>query len=408
MNEEKIEKVESGFNPLQIFPSGFVADYFKYAEPLTDAPMQFHIPAALCTLSTVVGRNVFLQLGDKRLYPNFWCLVLGKSSVPRKTTSIQPGLNLLYELNHNLVLPNDFSIEALLEHLSHQPQGILAFSEFSVLLEMCQRSYMAGLKGLLTDLYDCRPRFTRKLKSGEYTIENGFLSLIGASTIDWLINGLREGDIRGGFMARFLYFVASKKTKSIPIPPKPDLELRTNLIEELRAVSVIQGEMKYSPEAEECYKTWYLEHEKGLGWELQSDLLSSFFSRLPDYCWKIAMLYSISVERELTISGGAVCKAIALTEYVKGGIKHLIEEEFEFSEEGRNKKKVFRFISHYFETRKTPIDHSTLLRNSHLPAKKLREATEALVAEGKLLPPNGDGRYWLAELAEIRRGDANG
>ena len=286
-------KAQNGKQEIQVtslFPSGFVADYFKYAEPLTDAPPQFHIPAALCTLSTVVGRNVYLQLGDKRLYPNVWALVLGKSSVSRKTTAIQPGLNLLYELNHSLVLPNDFSIEALLEHLSQQPQGLLFFSEFSVLLEMCQRSYMAGLKGLLTDLYDCRPRFTRKLKSGEYTIENGFLSMIGASTIDWLINSLREGDIRGGFMARFLYFVASEKTKSLAIPPKPDLNLRMSLIDELKAISAIRGEMEISPEARPAFEAWYLEHEKALGWELQSDLLSSFFSRLPDYCWKVAII----------------------------------------------------------------------------------------------------------------------
>lgn len=107
---------------------------------------------------------------------------------------------------------------------------------------------MAGLKGLLTDLYDCPPRFTRKLKKGEFVIENGFLSLIGASTIDWLINGLREGDIRGGFLGRFLYFIASKKMKSLPIPPKPDDLLRANLLDELKTLEAIKGEMEISPE----------------------------------------------------------------------------------------------------------------------------------------------------------------
>ena len=114
------------------------------------------------------------------------------------------------------------------------------------------------------------------------------------------------------------------------------------------------------------------------------------------------------MEQNLVISGKAISRAVALTEYVKSGIRHLVQEELEFSEEGRNKKNILRLIGRYFETRNTPINHSTLLRNSHLPAKKLREATEALAAEGKLLPPNGDGRYWPTELAEVRNRCANG
>ncbi len=381
-----------GIKLTNLFQSGFLAEYFSYAEPLTDAPTQFHIPIALCTLSTVVGNNIFLQIGDKRLYPNIWALILAPSSTHRKSSSIQIGLNLIRQVDRSLVLPNEFSIESFLEHLALQSQGILSYSEFSSLLEVCQRSYMIGLKSILADLYDCRPWFTRKLKKSEFTIENGCLSLIGASTIDWLIEGLREGDIRGGFMARFLYFPSSEKTKSLPIPPKADELQKQELVRNLVELRQIKGEMELSKEARACFEDWYVQNEKDLVGEVRSDLLSSFFNRLPDYCWKIAMLYTVLVHGDLTISGEAVSRAIALIEYLKSSIRRLVDEEFEFTEEGRNKKKLYRIIKDH-ASRNFPIDHSTLLRNSHIPARKFKEAINTLYEEGKLLPSNGDGRY---------------
>ena len=388
---------------LNMFPQGFIHDYFAYAEPLTDAPAQFHIPTALTVLSTALGNNVYLQLGDKRLYPNIWSLIIAPSSTHRKSSALQIGLNLIRQLDKKLVYPNDFSIEAFLEILSTQPQGVLAYSEFSVLLEMAQRSYLSGLKEILTDLYDCRPWLTRKLKTQEYTIENGCLSLIGATTVDWLIDRMKEGDIRGGFLARFLYFPASKKTKSLPIPPKADVAKRQALVQELEGIrEAFKGEMEISPEARDVYEHWYLENEKSLDGELRSDLLSSFFNRLPDYCWKLAMLYAVSVDKKYTISGEAVSRAIALTEYLKTSIKNLVEEDFEFTKEGKNKKKLHKLLEKHSVAGKLGVDHSALLRNSHLSARDFREAIEALVQEGKILPLNGDGRYWLAELATVR------
>ncbi|NCU27997.1 DUF3987 domain-containing protein, partial [Candidatus Nomurabacteria bacterium] len=316
-------------DPLNIFPEGFIRNYFNYAEPLTDAPSQFHIPTALIALSTAIGNNVYLPLGDKKLFPNIWALIIAPSSTHRKSSALQIGLNLIRQLDKKLVYPSEFSQEAFFELLSTQPQGVLAYSEFSVLLEMSQRSYLVGIKETLTDLYDCRPWISKKLKAQEYTIVDGCLSLIGASTVDWLIGQMKEGDIRGGFLARFLYFPASKKTKSLPIPPKADPAKREALVRELEGIrEAFKGEMEISPEARACYEEWYLGSEKALDGEIRSDLLSSFFNRLPDYCWKIAMLYTVSVEKKLTISGVAVSRAIALTEYLKSSIKQLVEEKF--------------------------------------------------------------------------------
>lgn len=390
------------------FPRGFIKKYFEYAEPLTDAPPQFHIPTALTVLSTAVGNKVYLQLGDKRLYPNIWALILAPSSTHRKTSSMEMGLNLIRGLDPKLLMPNDFSLEALLEHLTTQPQGIMSYSEFSILLEMCNRTYLAGLKEILTDLYDCRPLFTRKLKTAEFTIQNPCLSLIGASTTEWLVNKMSEGDIRGGFMARFLYFPAARKVKSLPIPPKVDEKQKLQLIEELRSLQAFTGEMAYSDEARVIYEEWYRKNEKSVENEIRSDLLSSFFNRLPDYCWKLAMLYAISVEGTMTISGKAMSDMIALTEYMKHSIRGLVGE-FEFSEEGQNKKKVLKIVRNYQENRKEMMPYSLLLQHSHLKAQKLKEALSALVDEKQIVWDREwhENQIGLTQFADVNNETAN-
>ncbi len=377
--------------------SGFIADYINYAEPLTDAPVEFHIATAICTLSTAMSNKIFLPLGDKRLYPNVWALVLAPSGTHRKSSSIQIGLNLIRDLDRKLLLPRDFSIEAFLEGLSENPTGILAFSEFAALLEMGQRSYMIGLRSILTDLYDCPPWFTRKLKGKEFTIENACFSLIGASTIDWLIESLKEGDVKGGFLARFLFFPSSRKTKILPIPPRADEYQKSLLVAELKKIQRFAGECSYSEGAKDVYDDWYRAHDAHMQREVQLELLSSFYNRIPDYLWKISMLISVSVEGTLTISAESVSKGVILVEYLKQSIKTLVEEEFEFSKEGRNKKKLFKMAKDYLEKHNRVINHSTLLRNSHMNAKELKEAANALVEEGRFMPPNGDTCYWPTE-----------
>lgn len=397
------------FQVNRFFPAGFVADYFKYAEPLTDAPPQFHLPVALCVFSTIIGNKVHLALGAQKLYPNIWALVLAPSSTHRKTSSLEMGLGLIRSFNPKRIMPNDFSTEAFLAHLAANPQGVMAFSEFSILLEICQRTYAGGLKELLTDLYDCRPSYIRKLSEKEYVINNPCLSLIGASTVEWLVNKINEGDIRGGFMARFLYFPASKKIKSLPIPPRANEQERDALIEALKGIeAAFEGEMTYSDEARAIYEEWYLENEKSIENEIRSDLLSSFFNRLPTYCWKLAMIYAISVERSMTISGEAMSAMIALTEYMKQNIRQLVGE-FEFTEEGQNKKKILRIVGNYQAKNKGMMPYSLLLQHSHLKAQKLKEALSALVDEKQIIwdKDYGENQVGLAPFATISMEAAN-
>ena len=91
----------------------FLDIYQHYAEEVTDASPDYHAFMGLVTLASVVGNRVFMPWGDTNIYPNMWVILIGKSTLDRKTTSINISKRLLFRFNHKLIYPNEFSYEKL-------------------------------------------------------------------------------------------------------------------------------------------------------------------------------------------------------------------------------------------------------------------------------------------------------
>ena len=64
---------------------GLFRHYVEWAEPVTDAPIDFHVAASLALAGTIAGRKISLDRGHGRLYPNIWALILAPSSFFRKS-----------------------------------------------------------------------------------------------------------------------------------------------------------------------------------------------------------------------------------------------------------------------------------------------------------------------------------
>jgi hypothetical protein len=363
------------FSPTGRYPTtGFLGDYLKYASPITDAPIEFHVATALSVLSIITGRNIFMQIGHKKLYPNIWLIILAQSGLMRKTTSQNIGKELIKNVNRDLIGANEFTREAIVQELADKPTLILMYSEISSLLTQLEREYNRGLKNMLTEIYDCLDHpYERKLKKETYIINNPYLCILGASTTEWLLGVLKEGDLRSGFLARFLYLFAHKKGGSKPLPPSPVLELKNKLIQNLKDISKIKEEMVFSPDARKLYEGWYKKIEYEIGNHAKKDILSSFYVRLIDYCIKIAMLYALN-DKVTYIEKRHFSMALLLIEYFKQNVEYCIESEFTFTWFEKQKKRVSDMIM-----RKPEIQYSDLLRNLRgIRARTLKEILENL------------------------------
>lgn len=120
----------------------FVETYKNYAMAMTDAPSKYQELMALSVIAAVLGRQVYLKNGVYNLYSNLFIVLLGKSTVMRKSACLNIAKHILRKFNNELILPNDFAPEGLFNLLPDKPAGVISWSEFgSFLINASTKSY---------------------------------------------------------------------------------------------------------------------------------------------------------------------------------------------------------------------------------------------------------------------------
>lgn len=363
--------------PQRNFNQGFV----DWCKTFTDAPEQYLQAVSYSTVASLLGRKVYLELGDSRLYPCLWLLILGRSSFLRKSTALRIGENMIRAVNEPMLLPSEWTKESLVALLRDRPQGAMFAYEFKTLLGFLQATYNVGAMSLLTELYDCPPSFTRRKgvdDPEEFRIEQPFISITGASTIDWLVAGTKRDDIASGFLARFLFVSAEKKEKSIAFQPKADQTERNRLVDQLRQSVNVSGEMYYAPDAKRHYEAWFARFE--LETAGVSDAFQAFFPRLASYAHKFAMIESVVNGHHPQITIGDARRATMLAENFAEEVRKLSEGDLGKSGFDKCKAVVLRIL----RDKGGSLDYSPLLRTSGLPAKVMKDTLQTLSEGGQI------------------------
>ncbi len=381
--------------PILQQPATFARAYSTWAESFTDAPPQFHRMVSYWVLSTLLGRRVYLHLGDDWLFPNLWLVVLAPSSFYRKSTALSIGAKMVNAVRPDTILPSEFSQECLVALMQQQAHGALVAYEFRTLLALMLKDYNSGLQSLLTELYDSPPEYCRKTGTKEikeYRVEKPYLTILGASTVDWLLQSVQGGDISGGFLARFLFVSADTKTKTLAFQPPADQAEKARLIETVKKITAVSGSgrMDYALDARREYERWYAEFCRKS--ESAPEAVRAFFPRLTAYAHKFGMLEAVQRGHYPTISLEDCKTACMISESFAAEIRRLGAESLGKSKFDGIKLRVLKAV------RKEPgIDHSRLLRNLSLSAKVFKDTAETLRQSGEI--EVREGCYYPLEAA---------
>jgi hypothetical protein len=374
-------------------PTGTLRLYEDYHLPTTDAPREYNIACGLAVHAALIGNNLHLPFGGQALRLNLWSLILGPSSDFRKSTTISQGrrtIRRLYDGQTDAapLLPDEFSREALLKRLADRPQGLLTYSEFSGALATFARDYMSGTKETLADLYDGPATYERTIGAQTFTIRDACVSILAASQTEWFLEKLKAGDVRGGFLARFMFWPAFVKKYTLALPPEPDARIGSALVAGLNEVRQVKGAVELPADVRRAYERWLLSHEKELrGIERVADL-SPFWCRLSVTTLKLAAILQVAHNRERAVTRDSLDRAIGLTEYLKASLRYLFAEEFAFSKPMQDRQRVLRYIRDHAGCKRRDI-----LRNCNLILKDLWPVIGSLKEEGRIT--EGDGEtYW--------------
>lgn len=352
----------------------FITNYIQYAKTQTDAPEIYHELVGLTLLATILNGSV--RRG--RIKPNIYGVLVGKSTIMRKSESINVAIRILYKFNRSLVIPNDFTPEGLTKKLSENSKGLIHWSEFGQFLSSSGKSYMAGIKEMITDIFDCPDERRRMLRTGEIIIKSPYVNIITGTTEKWL--KVDRNDLMGGFLGRFIFIHAKLDEKDIrySLPPDENVEGENRILNTLAELAMLNLEMVFTKEAEDIYSEFEKKLEDEVATLADEKGESSFLGRLAIYGIKLSILYQVSQNPRKEIEVAAINRAINFVERAKKNILYLLENQLGDSEFENNKKRVLAMIRKH-----SPIERSRLMQNvNNISKDYLDKILDTLIDSG--------------------------
>ena len=310
-------RVEEGAFATHMPRRGFIYEYLKYTK-ISEAPGSYHFWNAMAVLSATLQRRLWVAKGIHRIYPNIYVVLVAPSGKCRKTESIRIGVDIAQRIDSINVIADKTTTEALLEALMDGPldvepndidaiiggtpkgakmnvdsTALIRSTEMSTFLN--KATYSSGMITLLTDLFDCPDEFIYRTRNKKPVILNNVsITMIAATTSEWLATNLPEAAFEGGFMSRVIWVVKNWRDRVIPFEEAPDPKELTKLVKMLEYIERHHnGSVQFAPDAKAWYTRWY---EKNAMVSADSEKLSGFHERLPHTLIKVAMLLQAAEE----------------------------------------------------------------------------------------------------------------
>ena len=162
-----------------------LTQYIHYCGMLTDASPEYHEAAGLVMLSVLTaGMRVALAPFPDGLPTNLYVVLVGPSSVSRKSTAQGYAKAFMNNLRPNSLLGDRFSGEKAIAELAQRRVAVWMPDELGVMLQQMYQpgSYMRAVEDLLLSLYSGQKYTYSTLSGGETVIDGLDLSLLGAAT----------------------------------------------------------------------------------------------------------------------------------------------------------------------------------------------------------------------------------
>jgi len=364
----------------------FVQRFVEWAETETDAPREFLVAGALACLSAAVGRNIRL---NNRIYANLWLVLLGDSSVMRKSTAVSLA-RLVCEEAGVSTFPDRITPESFYETLSLHPQGLFALGELGGWLGSLSRSYAMGLKQDMAELYDCPAEFKRIRKDAkgrvrQFRINRPYITILSASTTEWFEEHISENDAGGGFLPRFHYVLGTPRD---PYPVPPELIIPESLVEYLKEIGKCNGEITLKDGTPEyrTYADWFAAFRAKLK-DAPRDLVP-FAVRLETSALKMAVLAEAERNPGGRLTGLSVDSILKGCSYADAFFQNArsVVEKLSYSSFERLCQKVYAYIKRY-----PGCTQRDILRSVCVPRAAFQDALGYLIEAEKVRSSRSKG-----------------
>jgi energy-coupling factor transporter ATP-binding protein EcfA2 len=315
-----------------LLPRGsWFREYLACYDETVESPRSFMLFSVMALMGTALGRKVWMDYDVHKIRPMLNVLLIGPSGIG-KSTSVKMTRELLSRIEVRYrpqFIEGGTTKEKLHSDLAENPHAIIFASELAAFFS--KETYKEGLIPYVTQLLDYEDQIElRTRKNGIEIIENPEVSIVGASTREWLQDMLPNSAVSGGFLARFLLLFENERAKRIPNPQLISRPARERLHARREALKDSFGKIMEAAfrngerpityadyDASDAYALWYRAYNSASG------LLAPFAARAGEMILRLCILNAIACGRYEITEEDVKC-SINLYEYTAAKLGTII------------------------------------------------------------------------------------
>lgn len=365
----------------------------------TEVPERFTLWCGIATLLAALERRVWIPQGIYTIFPNFYIVLLAASG-QKKSTAVNLAERMIRKMTHApTVVAQKITPEALIstliaeettddkQLLRQRMGGIVCADELVVFLD--KGSLDRGLGPMLTTLYDCKTLEYMTKMHGMQRLENGYLSLLGGSTIELIRTALPADAIGGGLTSRTIFVYEEFRPEPVAwVDYDPVLEQReADLVVYLDRLSQLEGPISLTPDAKAFYIKEYNTRRRGE--QRHEPFLANYENRWHAHWLKVSMAFMLNDAPQLLMERHHLYAAKVVLEESEQYLPRVMEL-LTSNDIGETNNAVYQFIIKH-----KSVDRYTLVRHlsTKMNADEVTKTINTLVESGQVvIDTNAQGK----------------
>lgn len=302
----------------RLLPSWLDA-YLAYTAE-SESPEEYHLWTGISAVAGALRRKVFFNMGYFILYPNMYIVLVGPAGRCKKSTAMRIGRSLLQAVPNIELTTDSVTRERLIQDLSQAfKDGQSAMTAYSSEFASLLTSSGMDMVVFLTDIFDSPTEWSHKTKAGGTNkIKAPYLNLMGATTPDWISKAMPLDTVGIGLTSRIVFVFSNQPRIKPPFPvlSQAQIKLGEMLQQDLTAISVLDGEVRLTPDTVILYEDWYkdrIENPNPTG----DNRLAGYFERKPMHLLKLAIIVSATHRDDLIITEQDLKEAMKLFDRIE-------------------------------------------------------------------------------------------
>ena len=347
------------------------ARFADVVSPASNYPLAYIYAMFLAISGHVLGRTSYVQYAGK-IYPNHYICLIGGSGTHHKSTAINLTLETLGEARIvdeiQPIRTVTTSSGLLLTLKNHLGSGFVQLDELASMTQKKRQDFAADLLSRIVELYDCPPTATNSTKNDPIEVDYPYLTMVSASTLEWLKSSLSSTDMLAGFGNRMTWVLGDPRPEKA-WPTRVDI---AGYESEWAKLDSFRGEVYLLEDARDLWEHWYTK-EFAIRQRNSPRFLQTMAERVPEKVIKCSLINS-AWQGVKFIDAANLKAGIDWGNYCHDALEHLIPAF------GQLEERILASINEGFDTKPLLSRHLA----HEVSSEKITRSLRALEQMGRL------------------------